>query len=345
MGLGGDLIWNGVFRALHAQDGRKPVVAHIPRLSDLLAGCLYDRSAALADRPAFTGNPRLSFPPVMRKSATVGWIDRAFMGALSRLGLRRPYEHAILRLAARRAGRGLPRLVHVDMLILSYAERETKERMIWKQGGHAIQVILRSFGVATEEVASELYLDPAEDRRAEDLLRSRGVVGPFIAFEPGTNREWFGDLRSWPLERWTELADALRRHRPDVGLVQIGTAETPVLPQVIDLRGRTTFREAAAIIKRSALFIGTEGGLMHAARAVDARALILWGGVTLPEFAGYPDRHRIICHRVSCAPCGQTGWCDNDHVCMRSITAAETIAAALASLPPPVEADKVRGVG
>ncbi len=68
---------------------------------------------------------------------------------------------------------------------------------------------------------------------------------------------------------------------------------------------------------------------MHAARAVDAPALILWGGVTLPEFAGYPDKHHIICHRVPCAPCGQFGWCKNGHICMNSISVAEVLRAAL----------------
>ena len=55
--------------------------------------------------------------------------------------------------------------------------------------------------------------------------------------------------------------------------------------------------------------------------------------MTLPEFAGYPDSHRIICHRVRCAPCGQFGWCDNGHICMREISVEETLTAALESLP------------
>ena len=118
-----------------------------------------------------------------------------------------------------------------------------------------------------------------------------------------------------------------------MAVVQVGVPGTPSVPHTVDIRGRTTFREAAALIQRSALFIGTEGGLMHAARAVDANALILWGGVTLPEFAGYPDNHRIICHRVHCAPCGQFGWCDNGHICMRDISVKETLDAALECLP------------
>ena len=92
-----------------------------------------------------------------------------------------------------------------------------------------------------------------------------------------------------------------------------------------DLTNRTTFREAALIIKHSQLFVGTEGGLMHAAAAVDKRALILWGGITVPSFAGYPSLHDIICKHVSCSPCGNLGWCDNGKKCMKDITVKEVL--------------------
>jgi ADP-heptose:LPS heptosyltransferase len=59
---------------------------------------------------------------------------------------------------------------------------------------------------------------------------------------------------------------------------------------------------------------------MHAAAAVKAPSLILWGGITLPSFAGYQNYQKILSNFVSCAPCGQLGWCDNDRKCMTSLT-------------------------
>ena len=62
----------------------------------------------------------------------------------------------------------------------------------------------------------------------------------------------------------------------------------------------------------------------YRARRVDKNStvdpLIIWGGVTLPEFAGYKDNSNIICQYVDCAPCGNFGWCDNNHVCMEQIS-------------------------
>ena len=329
MGYGGDLIWSGVFRALRAHDGRPVLIANTPKLSDILAGRLYDRSANLADRTVFAGNPNVIFPAVVSKPAALRWLDTAFAALLKGTSLRRAYERWVVGRAIRRTSVDAPRMVHVDMLIHSYAERETRKNFVWKKGGHAIATVSRGFGVLPESVRPELYLADSERRRVADIVAQSGISSPYVVLEPDSNREWFGDLRAWPRERWIALATRLRNARPDITLVQVGVPDSPTIPSAVDLRGQTTFREAAAVIQNSALFIGTEGGLMHAARAVDARAVILWGGVTLPEFAGYPDSHRIVCHRVSCAPCGQFGWCDNGHICMREITVEETLSAVL----------------
>jgi hypothetical protein len=334
MGYGGDLIWSGVFRALHSRDGHPVIVANTPKLSDLLMGRMHDRGASLSDRMIFLGNPRVAFLPAKPKRWLTRMFDMAFAGILKVAGIRKTYERAIFALSDRYRKPNSGRLVHVDMLIHSYADQEFKTHFVWKQGGHAIETILHGFGVApgAGAVRPELYLQETEQRRAAEILADAGVAAPYIVCEPDSNPEWFGALRSWPHERWVELVGALRKARPDMAVVQVGVPGTPSVPHAVDIRGRTSFREAAALIQGSALFIGTEGGLMHAARAVDANALILWGGVTLPDFAGYPDSHRIICHHVSCAPCGQLGWCDNGHICMREISVEETLNAALECL-------------
>jgi len=338
MGHGGDLIWTGVFRELRKHDGQPVIVANAPKLTDVMAGRLYDRAATFRDRSIFAGNPDIKFVDSSAKGILARSVDTAFVAFLKLFSLRRRYEQWITRLARKNSKQG--RIVHLDMLSHSYAESETNKKFTWKKGGHAIAIILKGFGVDTSDPCPRLFLDATERRSAERIASDSGIIGPYIAFEPETNEEWFGQLRSWPRERWVELIARLRRAIPDVLLVQIGVGSSPPIPHAVDLRGKTTFREAAALIQRSRLFIGTEGGLMHAARAVDARALILWGGVTLPEFAGYPAHHTIICHRVACAPCGHLGWCANSHVCMRSITVEEVGAATLDLLEDDFRADR-----
>lgn len=327
MGLGGNLIWTAVLRGIAEHDGRPAVVCHRPQPSDLLMGRLHDRTRSLADDPIFRANPRLRFTEAREKSPLINAFDRMAMLPFKLPLLRRAYETAIARLAAARTHRGAPRLVHVDMVIHSYADRQLSNRFVWKSGGHAAEVIARGFSVDLLDTRGELHFDESEMLAVRQIRRHHQFDGPYIALEPGTNQDWFGDLRAWPLERWHDLVVTLRRAHPDIAVVQIGVAESPALDNVIDLRGATTFRQAALLIRDSATFVGTESGLMHAAAAVAGPAVILWGGVTLPEFAGYPRHQTTICKYVSCAPCGHLGWCDRAHQCMRTITVDEVASA------------------
>ncbi len=323
MGLGGNLMWNGVIAAL-ARQGRPLVLAKQPKFSDILALRDHDADAALGDDPVFRGNPHVAFTIRRPKSALAKRLDTWFLAALEKFGARRAWERALHRLALARQG---PLILYVDMEIHSYAAGQSgppgRRRFEWKQGGHAIATMLAGFAPDGEAAPPQIYLDESDRMRADAALRQAGVEAPFIAVEPETNPEFFGELRAWPFERWQAVVDALRA--AGVRVVQLGLADARPLAGTIDLRGRTDFRAACAVVERARLFLGTESGLMHAARAVGTDATIVWGGVTSPEFAAYPDFHDVVCRRVACAPCGNQGWCDNGHICMLNIPVEEVV--------------------
>ena len=329
MGYGGHVLWTAVFSNLY-EHSRAPIqVAGVPLPSDLLRGVLYDRSRSFAQDPIFRNNPKLLFTAPSRKGWAAQGLDAAFRLTVLRVRwLKRAYERCILALSERHSRRAGYRLIHPELSLHSYARRETRRRLVWKSGGHIVDLLSRSFGAPPRTHQGELYFDEEERAQVRRLLESRGLRG-FVAVEPETNQEWFGTLRAWPWERWQALVDALRAALPDVPIVQIGVDGSRRLSGVVDLCGQTAFRDAVLVLREARLFLGTEGGLMHAAHAVGARSLILWGGVTLPEFAGYPHRQRVLCAYVPCAPCGNRGWCDYGHRCMNEIQVPEVLRAAL----------------
>lgn len=330
MGFGGNLIWTSALKTLHEAEGRPLTLVHQPLLSDLVAGRLHDGAVSLAEDAIFRGNPRFTFTDRRPKGPLARLADRLFRVVLRPEFLRKGYERWVFRRAEALARAGGPHFIHVDMTIHSYAETEGDRCYIWKTPGRAADTMLRDFLDAPASHDCEMVFTAEEERRADALLARAGLApGRFVAVEPDTNRDWFGDLRAWPRERWQQVAERLRQARPDLPVAQLGVPGAPALDGVVDLRGGTDFRVAALVIRRSALFMGTEGGLMHAANAVEAPALILWGGLTLPDFAGYPDRQTVIRKHVPCAPCGRFGWCDRDHACMRSIEVEEVARAAL----------------
>lgn len=324
MGFGGNLMWSGVVSAL-AGRGKKVVLTRQPKLSDVLAGRDFDVEGDLSSDPVFRNNPRVSFTPSGRKSPPARALDRVFLIVLEKLGQRRRWEAALQRRALARPDR---LMVYVDMEIHSYAARQVgppgRRRFEWKSGGHAIATMLASFAPDAAPMPPEIHLDGDDRARADRALREAGVDGAFLAVEPETNPEFFGDLRAWPFERWQAVADTL--HADGLRIVQLGLAGARPLAGAADLRGKTDFRTACAVLEKASLFLGTESGLMHAARAVGTDATIIWGGVTLPEFAAYPDFQDVVCKRVACAPCGNQGWCENGRICMLDIGVEEVVA-------------------
>lgn len=327
MGYGGNLIWTSAIKTLH-ESGTQPLAAvNLPGLSDLLAGRLYDASASLADDAIFRGNPRLMFFEARPKPKLFRLADRLFMRLLSFGSWRERYEMFVFRRSEKAAAQGGPRLLHIDMRIHSYGEPGPR-RINWKPMPRAADAVLAHFhpGPASEDC--EMYFTDGERTKTESLIVSEGLSDGFVVVEPDTNRDYFGELRAWPADRWAAFLASIRAEMPELKIVQIGVPTGAALPGVVDLRGKMDFRIACLLLRRSRLFVGTEGGLMHAANAIGANALILWGGVTLPEFAGYPNRQRTLCKYVACAPCGHLGWCDNGHICMRNISVAEVTEAA-----------------
>lgn len=167
-----------------------------------------------------------------------------------------------------------------------------------------------------------LALTPGELAAAPRLPRQLALHSTGLAAAlPYPTKEWGAD-------RFAALARLLA---PDFSLVQLGAPRDPLLPGIaLDLRGRTTLRQAAAVQAASLLFIGLEGFLVHLARAVDCPAVVIHGGRAGPGIFDYPE-NRNLHAAPPCAPCGLRTGCPHDLACLTAIPPA-TVAAAVREL-------------
>lgn len=208
------------------------------------------------------------------------------------------------------------------------------DRHVYKPG-HQITAMCVAAGITGEVVLRpHLHLRPEE--RARGRLAPRQVVlqssGASARF-PILNKEWYP-------ERFAQVAEALRGR---FELLQLGSPGDPLLPGVRDLRGKTTLRETAAILSQSLLFVGLEGLLMHLARAVECRAVVVYGGYTHPTHTGYSAYENLF-SAVPCAPCWLRSTCGHDHACMRQISAEDVLGGVerqLALVGAPLPEDRV----
>ena len=185
---------------------------------------------------------------------------------------------------------------------------------------HLIATLCKEVGVTGEiELRPYVHLTGSEKQAGHVTAR------PAVAMQTSSMSARFPMRnKQWPLERFQAVTDALKG---EFDIVQLGSPTDPPLVGALDLRGKTSVRESAAILASSKLFIGLVSGLMHLARAVDRRSVIVYGGREHPAQSGYPANENLYWNGP-CAPCWQRDDCDYDRVCMKEILPDMVLAAA-----------------
>lgn len=139
--------------------------------------------------------------------------------------------------------------------------------------------------------APRLWTAARHDRAAEQLVPAGG---PVLAIGPAAN--WRG--KQWRAERFAELARRLTSADgpfPAARVAVLAAAHEreqarPLLEAVprgrtIDLVGQLDLLTAAAVLRRCALFVGNDTGLMHIAAAVGTPTLGLFGPSPVEQYA------------------------------------------------------------
>lgn len=183
---------------------------------------------------------------------------------------------------------------------------------------HFLASMCRLAGI-TGEVALRPYLFLSPKELAKGRLFDRQMViqsAGVGAIIPMKNKEWFP-------ERFQEVASRLQSQGH---WIQLGTPLDPPLKGALDLRGKTSLRQAAAILANAQVFVGQVGFLMHLARAVDCRSVIVYGGRETPDTTGYIANQNLV-GVTPCSPCWEENKCDHDRECMKMISVAMVVKA------------------
>ena len=169
-----------------------------------------------------------------------------------------------------------------------------------------------------------IYLTPTEIEKAEKML---GGNYPFIALCPTTTTM----RKMWPPRRWGILANEISRkgYLPVfVGskkdLLDFEAIKEQMYCPYLNLIGKTTIREAAAIFTKASLVISVDSGAMHLAVASGARVLALFGPASPERWGPYGGEHKSIYKNLPCSsPCVNEQCLTID--CMRAISVEEVL--------------------
>lgn len=214
-----------------------------------------------------------------------------FPGDLS--GFRNVFKHFMLMLAA-----GVRSFQGMELLAEPWLDRHTTDRLL-----HLVD----PDGDCGVPPFPWLDLDPEDSAHVDALLEAANGQ-TLIALQCGSKRL----ANRWPLENFIALGKAiLERH--NCWIVLPGSPnEAPLTAaaakgigeRTIDLAGKTTIPQLAALAARCSAFVTNDTGTMHVAVAMGVPVVALYGGRDYPYvWHPYGEKHKILRAPIACSPC------------------------------------------
>ncbi|MBL8060184.1 MAG: lipopolysaccharide heptosyltransferase II [Chthonomonas sp.] len=160
---------------------------------------------------------------------------------------------------------------------------------------------------------------------ARSLLEEAGVPisSRIITINPATSKA----VKDWPQGRFALLADALQSNLKVVPIFTGSPADRDLCDEIIkemktpgvNLAGKTSLNELAALISLAELFIGGDTGPLHIAQAAGTRVLAIFGP-TDPKLLGpRSPKHQTAYLNLECSPCRHK-VCPIGHPCMENLS-------------------------
>jgi heptosyltransferase III len=187
----------------------------------------------------------------------------------------------------------------------------------------------------TSPKAWDLRLCKEERDSANRFLSLLPPARPTLAFSVGTKVQ----SKDWEIENWRGLVKDLSASLPYWNALFVGSSNESDMTEAcrsewagssLNLCGKTSPRETAALFQGCKLFVGHDSGPMHLAACVGVPCVGIFSARNLPR-QWYPrgDHNRILYHTTECAGCGLEICVAERKKCILSITKEEVAQAVL----------------
>lgn len=214
-------------------------------------------------------------------------------------------------------------------------------RMIaWNGRTHVIESnveLVRACGIPATADRPVLVVEPGARARMAAHLESAGLRPnqPLVVVHP---------VSRWLFKAWPETGCAeVIRHLVGQAGVAVAVTSGPEAKEMdaarrilagagvpaIDLVGRTTLIDLAAVLERAQLFLGVDSAPMHMAAALGVPVLALFGPSGEHHWGPWGEGHVVLASPYLCRPCGRDG-CLGTKVsdCLEALSAQTVIRAA-----------------
>lgn len=197
--------------------------------------------------------------------------------------------------------------------------------------------LLRGLGIEANDKNLFIPLKEEAQKWAEDLFRQEGInpADKLLVIHPGASCI----SKIWPLERFAETADKLAQKYGFKILLIAGPKDTGAADKVakaivhplINLAGRTSVAQLAALFKRCHLLISNDSGPVHIASAAGTPVISIFGraqsGLSPRRWGPVGIMGRFLHKDVGCIECLAHN-CTKEFACLKAITVDDVLRAA-----------------
>ncbi|MGQ9669040.1 MAG: glycosyltransferase family 9 protein [Desulfosoma sp.] len=181
--------------------------------------------------------------------------------------------------------------------------------------------MMRSLGFLQNGFSLGIFIPEKDTLEAIHLVSQTVGTQPYAVFAPFTTRP----QKHWIFERWVNLAHRIF-HEFGLRAVLLGGPHDARAGQelaqrcapAVNLAGKTSLLESAAVIQGARLVIGVDTGLTHMAVALKKPTIALFGA-TCP-YIHTRTRHAVVIYKsMPCSPCRRRPTCGHAYPCMAAI--------------------------
>ena len=166
------------------------------------------------------------------------------------------------------------------LTMLMRGKKKLTKRKGESYGPHAIEGfmgVIKSVHGDNDIPATTIWITQQQRLAAEETLRSLGAAR-VLAMAPGCGGK--NPKKFWQLNKYAQLANNLSDNFD--GVLLLGSKQDSVLTReiakqvklpLLDLAGKTDLLEAAALLEKATVFVGSDSGLGHVAGAMGTSTL------------------------------------------------------------------------
>ena len=212
-----------------------------------------------------------------------------------------------------------------------------------RRDNHVVEGYLgfaEAVGAPTTPVEFGLATAPEDEARAEELLGGRRDL---VALVPGA--QWLS--KRWPPARFAAALDALHAEFGGEGVVVGAKGDAPLAQEItraattpiLDLTGKTTLKQLAAVFRRCRLTLANDTGPMYISSAVNTPTVAVFGPTDPRRLGPYGPGHAKVTAALSCAPCRRRECAGLR--CLEAVSVEQVVAAARPLLQ--AASERIRG--